>query len=66
MQTLSTMQAIRHWCKEDVIDFTHVATANQLADFLTKVLARPAFERCRAQCVSDIHVDDVRGTFVPA
>ena len=56
---------IRYWCKEDVIDFAYIESSSQLADVMTKCLAYPAFRRHRAQCMSDIHVDDVTGPFRP-
>ena len=35
------------------------------ADFMTNVLAKQPFERCRGQCMSDMNVDDVRVCFIP-
>ena len=54
---------IRYWCKEDVIDFAYIESCSQLADIMTKCLTFPVFTRHRAQCMSDIHVDDVTGPF---
>ena len=54
---------IRYWCKEDVMDFAYVDTDNQLADIMTKILTMPAFRRHRAQCMSDMHVDDNNNHF---
>ena len=56
---------IRYWCKEDVIDFSYIDTASQLADIMTKCLAYPAFSKHRSQCMSDIRVNDVTGPFQP-
>ena len=56
---------IRYWCKEDVIDFAYIESASQLADIMTKCLAYPVFTRHRSQCMSDIHVDDIKGPFRP-
>ena len=56
---------IRYWCKEDVIDFAYIESCSQLADIMTKVLPYPVFSRHRAQCMSDIHVDDIKGPFRP-
>ena len=56
---------IRYWCRKDVMDFTYVDTHSQLADIMTKLLTLPAFRRHRAQCMSDEHVDDNDGSFVP-
>ena len=43
--------------------FTYVDTDNQLADIMTKILTMPAFRRHRAQCMSDMHVDDNNNHF---
>ena len=49
---------IRYWCKDDVMDFACVDTDNQLADIMTKILTLPSFRRHRAQCMSNMHVED--------
>ena len=54
---------IRYWCKEDVMDFTYMDTDGQLADIMTKSLSSSLFKRHRSQCMSNIHVDDVKGPF---
>ena len=56
---------IRYWCKDDVMDFAYIESEEQLADIMTKVLTGPAFRRHRAQCMSDIHVEDRTGKFNP-
>ena len=54
---------IRYWSKQDVMDFAYVDTDNQLADIMTKILTMSAFRRHRAQCMSDMHVDDNNNHF---
>ena len=49
---------IRYWCKDDVMDFAYIDTDNQLADIMTKILSLPQFRRHRAQCMSNMHVED--------